>query len=161
MDALYRFWSERAPRERLLLGGGLLVAGGALIYLLLIEPAWLGSRRLEPALRTQRTQAAQLEQLLSEARTLRAGAATAGMSAAEARAAIEKSLAAAGLKTSRSAPLGNEVQLAFADVPYAQWASWLAEVERQTGARAAAVAASATATPGRADIELTLRLAQR
>jgi general secretion pathway protein M len=161
MDALYRFWSERAPRERLLLGTGLLVLGGALVYLLLIEPAWFGSRRLEPALRSQRTQAAQLEQLLVEARTLRSGAASAGMSAAEARAAVEKSLAAAGLKTTRNAPLGDELQLAFADAPYAQWASWLADIERQTGARAAAVTATAGATPGRADIELTLRLAKR
>lgn len=161
MDALLRFWAERAPRERLILGAGALVLAGALLYLLLIEPAWLGSRRLEPALRTQRTQVAQLDQLLGEARTLRARAATAGMSPAEAREAIEKSLAAAGLKPTRNAPLGDDLQLAFADVPYAAWVAWLAEAERQTGARATTVTAKAATTPGRADVEVTLRLARR
>jgi len=161
MDALLRFWAERAPRERLILGAGAAVLAAALVYLLLIEPAWLGSRRLEPALRTQRTQVAQLDQLLAEARTLRARAATAGMSPAEAREAIDKSLAAAGLKPTRNAPLGDDLQLAFTDVPYAAWAGWLAQTERQTGARARSVVARATATPGRADIEVTLRLAGR
>jgi len=161
MDTLLRFWAERAPRERLILGTGAAMLAAALVYLLLIEPAWLGSRRLEPALRTQRTQVAQLDQLLAEARTLRARAATAGMSPAEAREAIDQSLAAAGLKPTRNAPLGDDLQLAFADVPYAAWAGWLAQTERQTGARASSVVARATATPGRADIEVTLRLAKR
>lgn len=161
MDALLRFWSERAPRERLILAVAATVLATALLYVLLIEPAWLGSRRLEPALRTQRTQVAQLDQLLGEARDLRARAATASMSPAEARDAIDRSLAAAGLKPTRSAPRGDDMQLTFADVPYATWANWLAEAERQTGARAGAVTAQATATPGRADIEITLRLARR
>jgi type II secretory pathway component PulM len=58
-------------------------------------------------------------------------------------------------------PLGDDLQLAFTDVPYAGWAGWLAQTERQTGARARSVVARATATPGRADIEVTLRLAGR
>ena len=161
MDALLRYWAERTPRERLILGSGAAVLAGALVYLVLVEPAWLGSRRLEPALRTQRAQVAQLDQVLAEARTVRARAATASMSPAEAREAIEKSLAAAGLKPTRNAPLGDDLQLAFADVPYAAWASWLAEAERQTGARATTVAAKAAATPGRADIEVVLRLTRR
>ena len=54
-----------------------------------------------------------------------------------------------------------DLQLTFANVPYAAWSTWLARVERELGARAHVVTARATATPGAADIEVVLRLARR
>ncbi len=162
MDALRDFWNQRAPRERLALGLAATVIAAAAVYLLLIEPAATGIPRLERSLPAARTQAAQLDQLLAEVANLKARPQVAVLPPAEARAALEKSLEAAGLKAARIASLADgDLQLTFANVPYAAWSTWLADTERQLGAKAHVVTARATATAGAADIEMVLRLARR
>jgi general secretion pathway protein M len=162
MDALRDFWSQRAPRERLMLAAAAAVVVLALIYALLIEPAAGGIRRLERGLPAARTQAVQLDQLLAEVTALKGRPQVAVLAPAEARAALDKSLAAAGLKAERVVPLADgDLQLTFANAPYTAWSTWLAAAERELGAKASIVAARSTATPGAADIEMTLRLARR
>ncbi len=162
MEAFKAFWQERAPREKTVLVLLALVVALALIVLLLVEPAATGIGKLERSLPQTRAQAAQLEALLSEVKSLKARAQVATVSAQEARGAIEKSLAAAGLKAARIVPLSDgDIQLTFANVPYAEWALWLAATERELGARTTSVVANGNATPGHADIELALRLARR
>lgn len=162
MNGLVQFWSERAPREKALLAGGGAIAAIAVLYLLAIEPAATGIARLERGLPAMRAQAARMEALLGEVKTLKSRAPVATVSTTEARVALEKSLAAAGLKASRMVPLADgDLQLTFANVPYATWAAWLARTERELGARATSVTATATATPGSANVELSLRLARR
>lgn len=162
MDSLLSFWRDRAPREKLVLALLALVVAIAVLYLALIEPALTGIQRLERGLPQQRSQAAQLDALLSEVKTLRSRAQVATVNPSEARAALDKSLAAAGLKAARVVPLADgDIQLTFSNVPYATWSTWLAGVERELGARTMSVSANSTATPGSADIELALRLARR
>jgi len=50
MESLRQFWAERAPRERLILGAGASIVLIAVLYLVLIEPAWTGIGRLERTL---------------------------------------------------------------------------------------------------------------
>ena len=102
MDALRNFWIQRAPRERLVLSAATVVLVLVAIYLLLIEPAATGIPRLEKSLPVARTQAEQLDRLLAEVAGLRARPQVAVLAPADARAALEKSLEAAGLKASRS-----------------------------------------------------------
>lgn len=162
MEALLRFWSERAPRERAILLAGGAVVLAALIYLLLIDPVRTGITRLERGLPAARAQAAQLQGLLVEANALKARPQVAKVTATEARAMLEKSLAAAGLKAARIQPLSDsDLQLSFGNVPYAGWSTWLADAERTLGARAVSVSATRTTAAGNADIELVLRLARR
>lgn len=162
MNALADFWAQRAPRERLALAAAAAVVAIAAIYLLLIEPAATGIPRLERTLPAMRSQAEQLDRLLAEVASLKSRPQSAVLLPAEARAALERSLQSAGLKSAKIAPLSEgDVQLTFANVPYAAWTTWLAGVERELGAKAIAVAARATGTPGAADIEVTLRLARR
>jgi general secretion pathway protein M len=162
MNALAQFWSERAPREKALIGAGLAILLIALLYLWAIEPAASGIRRLERGLPQLRAQAARLDALLGEVKQLKSRAQVASVAPQEARGALEKSLAAAGLKATRIVPLADgDLQLTFANVPYAEWAAWLARTERELGARATSVNATATATPGHVDVELALRLARR
>ncbi len=162
MEALLQFWAERAPREKALLSAALVVLLCAVIYLVLVEPAASGIRRLERGLPNQRTQAAKLDTLLAEVKNLRSRAQVASLSAQDARAAVEKSLAVVGVKATRIVPLSDgDLQLTFTNVPYAAWAGWLAGVERELGARAMSVNANATATPGNVDAELALRLARK
>jgi general secretion pathway protein M len=162
MDALRSFWSERAPRERAWLAVGGLVVAAALIYLLLIEPAWQGTRKLERSLPATRAQSAELAALLAQARELRERPQSALPAAGDARAALEASLKRAGLKPARlTVGAEGDLQLAFAKVDYASWSRWLAEAERENGLRVLAVNATAVPPAGAADIELTLRPPRR
>jgi general secretion pathway protein M len=162
MDRLAAFWNERAPRERAvlaLLGAIVLLA---LLYLMLVEPAVAGIKRLERGLPQVRSQTAQLDALLADVKALKARPQVATVSAAEARGALDKSLATAGLKAARIVPLSDgDLQLTFANVPYAAWSVWLAGIERELGARAISVVANSNGTPGQVDVELALRLARR
>jgi general secretion pathway protein M len=161
MDALRNFWSQRAPRERMVLGAAGIVMLAAAIFLLLIEPAAVGIPRLERQLPVMRTQAEQLDRLLAEVASLKARPQSAVLPPAEARAALERSLEGAGLKASRIVPLADgDLQLTFANASYATWSTWLAGAERELGAKASVVTARATGTPGMADIEMSLRLAR-
>jgi len=162
MDALRAFWSVRAPRERLALVLAAAVVVFAAVYLLLIEPAATGIPRLQKSLPAARTQAEQLDRLLAEVASLKAKPQPAVLAPADARSALEKSLEGAGLKASRIVSLAEgDLQITFADVPFAAWSTWLAGAERELGARASVVTARATSTPGAADIEMSLRLARR
>lgn len=162
MDGLLQLWAERSPREKSILLTGCAIVLAALVYLLTIEPAASGITRLERGLPQTRAQAAKLDALLAEVKNLRTRAQVATLSPQESRTAVEKSLAAAGLKATRVVPLSDgDLQLTFANVPYASWAIWLASVERELGGRAMSVTATATGTPGNVDVELALRLARK
>jgi len=158
MEALRQFWSAREPRERAALAAAALVAGAAVLYLALIDPAFSAIARLQRSLPNTRAQSAQLQALLAEVRSLRGRPAVAGAGAAESPAAIEQSLAAAGIKAARVVPLANgALQVTFSNVPYATWSVWLASAERELGMHAVAVTVKAMASPGNADVDLTLR----
>lgn len=163
MEALRLFWAERVPRERaiLLAGGAALLA--VIVFLLLIEPAYTGIARRERSLPQQRAGAAELEALLSEVKAMRARPQVASVSAGDVRAAVDSSLARAGIKAARIVPLSDgDLQLTFTDVPYSAWAPWLAGIERELGARATSVTVTARdKTPGNVDVELALRLARK
>jgi general secretion pathway protein M len=163
MEGARQFWAERAPRERAILGAGAVLLAIALLYLLLIEPAWTGIGRLERSLPQQRSQAAELESLLGEVRSLKSQPQVAIVSASEVRGAIEGSLKRAGLKAARLVPLSDgDLQITFANVPYGVWSGWLAGVERELGARTMAVTVTGKdATPGNVDAEVALRLARK
>jgi type II secretory pathway component PulM len=155
-EALRRYWWERKPLERVLLACGITFAGAALMALVLIKPAVSAIARLQHELPNTRAQVARLENLLSEVRMLRSRPAV--TVAADSPAAIEQSLAAAGLKPVRVLPLPDgALQLTFADVPYAAWSIWLATAEPVLGMHATAVAANATSTPGNVDVRLELQ----
>jgi len=156
---LTRFWSERAPREqRILAAGGCFVAL-IVLYLVLVEPAFRGIARLQRLLPQTRAQAAQLETLVVEARSLRALPPATSPDAADARSALDKSLRDAGLKSAHSTALANgDLHISFVNVAYGRWTSWLFSAEHTLGVHAVAVSAKANDTAGNADIELTLRL---
>jgi general secretion pathway protein M len=157
LETVRQFWSEREPRERAVLAAGIFLAGVALLYVM-IEPASSSIAQLRRSLPNARVQSAELQALLSEVRALKSRPAVAGATGTDAPAAIEQSLAAAGLKAARVVPLANgALQLTFANVPYAAWSVWLATAEREFGMRATAVTVKATATTGNADVDLALR----
>lgn len=156
---LVRFWSGRAPRERQILSVGGVFVALLLLYLVLLEPAASGILRLQRLLPQTRAQAAQLEALVAEAKSLRSLPPVAAPGAVDARSSLEKSLEGTGMKAGRAVPLANgDLHMSFVDVPFSKWATWLATAERTLGVRTVAVSIKANATAGNADIELSLRL---
>lgn len=95
-ESLSRRWARLAPRERRLLTICGSVVGIAIVFLVLIEPAWTTYRRLQVQLPLLRTQAATVDALTLEARSLQR-ASGGKMSPAETRQALADSLRAAGL----------------------------------------------------------------
>lgn len=156
LEALHRYWSGCEPLERILLLVGITFTGAALTVLVLIAPAVSAVANLQRELPSARARLARLEALLDEVRALRSRPAVA--KAADTPAALERSLAEAGLKGVRIAPLPDgALQLTFADVPFAAWSVWLAAAEPVLGMHAIAVAANATSTPGNVEVRLELR----
>jgi type II secretory pathway component PulM len=160
LETLRQILSERDPRERAVLAAAVLLLAATLLYLM-IEPAVSTIAELQHSLPNTRSQSAELEALLGEVRTLKARPVVAAAGSQDAQAAVEQSLAAAGLKAARVVPLANgALELTFSNVPYASWSVWLASAERQLGMHAIAVTAKATATAGNADVDLALRSGQ-
>lgn len=158
-STLARLWSERAPRERRILAAGAAIVAAIALYLLLIEPAASGIVRLQRQLPQTRSQAARLESLVAEARSLRNLPPVAVPDAADARSALDKSLHEAGIKSVHSNVLANgDLHLTFVNAAYGRWTTWLFTAERTLGVHAVAVSVKANDTPGNADIELSLRL---
>ncbi|MEF9995809.1 MAG: type II secretion system protein GspM [Burkholderiaceae bacterium] len=157
MEKLRQFWLERAPRERMWLAAGGVFVALAAGFLIALEPAWKGMARLERSLPATRAASAELNAMLAQARGLRERPAVA-VAAGDIRSAIDASTQRAGVKPARlQAAADGDLQLGFANVPYAAWSSWLAAAERELGVRAVSVKIKATRTPGHADIDLALR----
>jgi len=158
------FWAARTMRERRILGAGAAALLLLLLYLIFIAPALGGVARLQHLLPQTRQRAAQLDALLTEAKSLRKLPVAASPAGPEPRAAVEKSLEAAGLKATHSEALPNgDLRLSFTKVPYGKWAVWLAAGERSLGVHTVAAKVKASgpdaaeaAGAGNVDIELTL-----
>lgn len=132
-----RRWARLAPRERRLLGIAGAVAGIALVFLLFIEPAWTRANRLEAQLPLLRTQAARVDALTAEARSLQR--VTSGrMTADETRQALAQSLERAGIAAEvapADAPAGTSGdawQVTVDQVQAAGLMQWLASVPGRT-----------------------------
>lgn len=132
-----RRWARLAPRERRLLGIAGAVAGIALVFLLFIEPAWTRANRLEAQLPLLRTQAARVDALTAEARSLQR--VTSGrMTADETRQALVQSLERAGIAAEvapADAPAGTSGdawQVTVDQVQAAGLMQWLASVPGRT-----------------------------
>ncbi|VCU68676.1 General secretion pathway, M protein [Pigmentiphaga humi] len=128
-----RHWARLAPRERRLLSAGGLVAGAALVFLIFVEPAWTRHARLQEQLPTLRAQAARVDALTAEARSLQR--ATSGrMTPEETRQALADSLQRAGI-AGETAPAGGAdgaLQVTVDQVSAPGLLQWLASVPSQT-----------------------------
>jgi type II secretory pathway component PulM len=103
LETLRQLWSQREPRERAVLAAAVLFVAATLLYLM-IEPAVSTIAELQHSLPNTRSQSAELEALLGEVRTLKARPVVAAAGSQDAQAAVEQSLAAAGLKAARVVP---------------------------------------------------------
>lgn len=148
IETLLQRWRAMAPRERRMVGGGAAVLVLALIYLVLVEPAWKGRREIARDLPALRAQVAQMDALAAEAGRL-AGAPAGTDSPAQLRERIEQSALSAGLSPRTQVQLvGERIEVRAKEVAFAQLTEWLDVVLRETRVRVIDVSIVRELAPG-------------
>ena len=129
-------WAAMARREKQMVAAAFLVLASAFIYLVLIEPAYFGRKKLQEELPVLRTQLGQVESLGSEVRRLAAVPAGSDNPLAL-KGLIEQSVAAAGLKAqlSQVVQTGDLIEARFKAVSFAQLVGWIDSASRETRMR--------------------------
>lgn len=124
------FWQERSEQEQKILSLGAGVAGLALIYLLLLDPAISGRAQLQKELPKLQEQAALMASLLGEAQALagRVAAPIAPMN----KEMIEASLGQRGLKAQTIGMVGDQMKLQLNDVAFSNLMTWLDEMQKNS-----------------------------
>lgn len=124
-----RHWQRLAPRERRLVSWAGAVATIALVWVFAVEPAWQTVTRLGTGLPALRAQAAQVDALLAEARTLQ-GATAGGIATDTLPAELADSLRRAGLAdTVRLSETDGDTWTARVDAaPIAPLMTWLQDL---------------------------------
>jgi general secretion pathway protein M len=134
-------WLAMAPRERRLvaIAGGLVVL--AIVWLLLLQPAWRTVREAPPKLDQLDAQLQQMQRLAAEGRELRNAAPVPVAQAAEALKAATERLG----ERARLSVQGERAVLTVTGLNGEQLRGWLAEA--RAGARARPVEAQLNRTP--------------
>lgn len=142
-------WDALAARERRLIALAVGLISLALLWTLLIEPAWQGRARLRAELPELRAQVAQVEALVAESRRL-GPTGGAEMPLPAIREELERSLGAAGIRTNLAQieVRGDRIEMRFNDVPFAVWLAWLEGAQRSLRLRIVQVTAAREGAQG-------------
>lgn len=146
-------WQGLDRRERRAVVTGTAVVSLALLYALLVEPAWEDRSRIRADLPRLYAQLVEVEALAAEAKALRDSGGP-GSPGPAVRATLERSLAAAGLQATVDAPSPGVLSVNARDVPAAQWWHWAEDTTRTTRLRVMRARIARAATEGRVDAEL-------
>ncbi|MGN6389482.1 MAG: type II secretion system protein GspM [Burkholderiaceae bacterium] len=148
---------QRTPRERAMIGVAAVAVLLALIWFVLLAPALDGRARLERALPSLRQQAAELQAMSAEAKTL--GAADPRTVAPMSRQTVEAALARKGIKAQNVAMIGDFAKVQLQGVSFPALLDWLDEARRT--ARMSVTEANVTAQSQAGTVDATLTLAQQ
>lgn len=142
-------WDALAARERRLITLAVSLIGLALLWTLLIEPAWQGRARLRAELPELRAQVAQVDALVGESRRL-GTTGGAEMPLPAIREELERSLGAAGIRANLAQieVRGDRIEMRFNDVPFAVWLAWLEGAQRSLRLRIVQVSAAREGAQG-------------
>ena len=151
------YWIARTAQERKFLAAGAAVVLLALLYLVLLEPALSGREQLRRALPEQRQQAAQLQALAAEARSV-AGQQT-PPPAPLTREALAASMTARGLDPASLSMNGEYAKLQLTNVSFANLVAWLDAQRQESRLQVQDAQFTAQTAPGQVNATLTLRQA--
>ena len=161
IEQLLQRWQQLSARERRLLAGTLVVAGCAIVFLMLIEPAVNGREAVQARLPALRAQVAEADLMVGEARRLSSIAAAAPRASLQSvRVRLEQSIESAGLRPGLQQIQATEslIDLRFRGVPFATWLNWLDSALRDTRLRVADLSITRDAEPGAVTIRMVLEL---
>jgi len=155
---LIQFWRARAPRERLVLGGGTALLLLALGYAYGWLPMQRDAAQMRKELPQLRVQARQLQQDAAEVARLRAQPAVA-RAVSSLTAAVEQRAVASGLRErieSITAQDARHVRVVLPQVGLDDWAAWLGELQANDGIRVESARIEASDTAGVVKVEAVL-----
>ena len=154
---LWQFWSERPPRECLLLAGGALAVALVVLYLFLWQPGLAASRRLSATLPKLRAQVELMRKQQAEIAVLRKNAGTAAQPG-DLKVLLQSSVARAPFQKSVQridAPSAERATLMVSAAGFDEWLRWSLEAQRETGARLERCTITALPEPGMVRAEAT------
>lgn len=159
IEPLIQRWQAMAGRERRLVGVAALVVAIALVYLVLIEPAWLARQRLARELPALRAQLARVDSLADEASRL-AGVPVSANTPQALRARLEASIEAAGLGSALAGlqHSGSLFDVRFEAVAFGEWLAWLEQTARDARLRVVDVAVTRASAPGLVNARVSLEM---
>lgn len=161
-----RAWFDaRSASEKILLGLGAMTVGGALYFLLLIDPLSQANARLATRVGAARDLQTHLSQVAAEVQGLGGGAkARASLPAgASLLSVVTTNAHVSGVQdhTKKMAPVGaNALSLYLDDMPYTQLADWLVKLDEQQGIEVERATIEALPVSGTVRADLTLRARQ-
>lgn len=155
--AIAEFWQARNERERKQLALALAVALFALVYMVLIEPAYLGRQQMKKNLPALRQQAAELQALSKDAAAM--ANVTVPMAPDMTREGVEAAIARAGMSPQNVAVTGNLAKVQLSSVSFAAMVTWLDEMQKSS--RISVLDANITAQAQRDTVNATLTLRQQ
>jgi general secretion pathway protein M len=150
----------RDRRERSMVGSAAGVVAAALVFALLVEPAWTTRARLATGLPQLQEQLAELEALREEARVLRQqglGRDTAG----SVRTDAERSLARAGLVATLRSDGERSVTVSAPSVQAQAWFAWMEAFAREARLRISHASVARAAAPGMVQAEVAFEVPGR
>lgn len=150
-------WDGRTQREKTLLMWGGLVAGLAIVYLLLWAPAYDGRARLRESLPAMQRQLAQMTAQANEARSLAGSAQGVTPTGGALKDALSKSLADNGMQAAQVQVIGAAVQIQMKNASFPLWTMWLDDVRKQFKVQVAEAHIQALKPDGQVDLTASLQ----
>lgn len=147
------WWAGLAPRERVILGGGVLVLALVLAYLMVWEPLAQKRQQLRDDISALSADLAWMRQVAPQVRRRAAqqvSQPSMGSAGGSVLTLVEVSARAAGLHESleRVQPEGTGARLWFAETGFDGLLRWLGELEQRQGLQVSQLAVDAGSAPG-------------
>jgi general secretion pathway protein M len=156
-DTWAEFWDGRTQREKTLLMWGSVVAGIALVYLVLWAPAFEGRARLRDNLPGMQRQLSQMTAQANEARTLAGSAGAVTPTGAALRDALAKSLVDNGMAGAQLQVIGAAVQIQLKNASFPLWTMWLDDARKQFKVQVSETHVQALQPDGQVDLTASLQ----
>lgn len=137
LENLLQKWAAMPPRDRRMLIIAAVFLVIILIWQVLWEPAWNGTRRLEKQLPALRADLARMDRMAADVRELSAAAEAPVETTAQVKTRLEQSLEARGIvgDAAKVEAQGEVIEVRFNKVPFEAWVYWLDAAVRETRTR--------------------------
>ena len=154
-DQLALYWLARTEQERKYLTIGGFTVVGALVFMLFIDPALSGIKKLNVQLPLLRIEASKMQGLAQEAAEL--AAQPAPQVTPMTRESVSASLTARSLTPTSLVITGQFAKIQLNGVPFPSLYAWLEAQRRENRMMVQELGVTASATPGQVDAALTLQ----
>lgn len=137
LENLLNKWAGLAPRDRRMLIIAAVFLLIIVVWQLMFEPAWQGTRRLQKTLPSLRADLANMDRMAAEVNELNQAATAPAETQAQVKTRLEQSLLARGFskEAAKVEAQGDIIEVRFHQAPFESWVYWLDGAVRETRTR--------------------------